>query len=118
MKITFHSKQEAVRFDQRWRASLRAGEHRRYTTRDVEISRWRVKAGSGLFFAHDGGNESGRVDFEPGEEIPHPSELSRQLGFDAVRLFSTDFSWVICTGHEDWDRLELFEKPDSVDHTE
>ena len=37
------------------------------------------------------------------------------LGFDAVWLFSTDFAWAIRTGHEDWDRLELFEKRDSVD---
>ena len=115
MKITLHSKQDAVRFDQQWRASIRAGEHIGRRTRDLEMSRWRASAIAGLLFAHDGGTESGCVDFEPGETIPHPSELSQSLGFDAVWLFSTDFAWAIRTGHEDWDRLELFEKPGSPD---
>ena len=115
MKITLHAKQDAVRFDQQWRALLRTGEQSRRLTRDVEMSRWRATAIAGLFFAHDGGTESGRVDFELGETVPHPSELSQSLGFDRVWLFPTNFAWAIRTGHEDWDRLELFEKSDSLD---
>ena len=115
MKITIHTKQDAVRFDQQWRASLRTGEHSRRLTRDVEMSRWRATAIAGLFFAHEGGTESGHIDFEPEETVPHPSELSQSLGFDRVWLFPTNFAWAIRTGHEDWDRLELFEKPDSRD---
>lgn len=47
--------------------------------------------------------------------FPHPSELSQSLGFDHVWLFPTNFAWAIRTGHEDWDRLELFQKPDARD---
>jgi hypothetical protein len=115
MKITRHATQDAIRFDRQWRASLRTGEHGRRQTGVIELSRWRTKAIAGLLFAHGGGTESGRIDFEPDETIPHPSEVSQMLGLDAVWLFSTDFTWAIRTGHEDWDRLELFEKLDSAD---
>lgn len=117
MKITLHAKQEAVRFDQRWRASLGTGEYSRRTPGDVKIPDWWAKTSAGLLFAHESGTASGRVDFEAGERVPHPSSLAQSLGFDAVWLFSTDLSWAVRTGHEDWDRLELFEKADSLDET-
>ena len=111
MEIHEYSRDEALQFDQEWRAALRAQHLQRSSFGHAELPVWRERAKHGVAFAQDGGSASGTVTFEPDEEVPHPAELCDELGLDSVWFFGEDYDWAIRTGHDDWKLAEAFERP-------
>lgn len=110
MEMVRHSKRDAARFDQEWRAALARHSFERRRLEPADLPLWRERARLGISFASDAGSVSGTITFRDREPVPHPSELCEFLELDSVWIFGESYAWAVHTGHEDWDLAELFEQ--------
>lgn len=107
MIITHYSKQEAMQLGREWRQAAATAPLRRVPFREVYVAEWRARAANGLRFLHENDSIAGTVEFEAGDVIPPPGELSHDLlGLDSAWFFGSGYEWALYGNHEDWDVLE------------
>lgn len=108
MIITHYSKQEAMQLDREWRQAAATTPLRRVPFREEHVAEWRARAKSGLRFLHEGDSIAGTIEFEAGEVIPPPAELSHDLlRLDSAWFFGRGYEWALSGDHEEWDVIEL-----------
>lgn len=47
----------------------------------------------------------GIIEFEPGESIVDPKLFAEEYRFQEIMIFPENLSWIMQTGHEDWDPI-------------
>jgi hypothetical protein len=104
----WYAQRDLAVLDQRWRGALRSAGTGVTVSDAAALSEWSGRAGGTMYFESRDGSSGGEITFDRGA-APHPGELCQMLGLSEVWLIALDLSWAVLAGHEDWDRVQLFE---------